>query len=205
MIRETQDGGPRRKLLSIRLLGPPEVRFEEEPPLRFRIKKALALLCYLAAERRRHPRRELAELLWPESEGRRARAALRAVLYKLRKALGEDTSHDEEEGRFLVIERDRLGLEPRGIELDLGAFEAAFSVARFRSSPGGRSAAAVGRRELIGDLEEALGAYRGEFMEGFSLENAPSSSCGLRLSVRGGALFSGSFARGYRGSKRKRG
>ena len=36
-------------------------------------------------------------------------------------------------------------------------------------------------------------------MEGFSLEDAPSSSCGLRLSARGGAGFSGSSARGSLG------
>jgi DNA-binding SARP family transcriptional activator len=51
------------KWLSIRLLGPPEVSFGEQPPLRFGTKKRLALLCYLAAEGGRHPRRELAELL----------------------------------------------------------------------------------------------------------------------------------------------
>ena len=53
------------KQLSIRLLGPPEVSLRGHS-LRFRIKKALALLCYLAAEEgTRHPRRNLAELLWP--------------------------------------------------------------------------------------------------------------------------------------------
>ena len=77
------------KRLGLRLLGPPEASLEGLP-VRFGIKKELALLCYLAAEGGRHPRRELAELLWPESEERRARADLRAVLHKLRKTLGED-------------------------------------------------------------------------------------------------------------------
>jgi DNA-binding SARP family transcriptional activator len=86
-------------------------------------------LCYLAAEGGRHPRRELAKLLWPASEVQRARADLRAVLHKLRKTLGEDTAHDDE-GRFFVIESAQLGLEPGGIDLDLEAFEAAVSLAR---------------------------------------------------------------------------
>src|SRR3954469_6876161 len=73
------------KRLSIRLLGPPEVSLKERPPLRFGTKKRLALLCYLATEGGRHPRRELAELLWPHSEERRARADLRGTLSKLRK------------------------------------------------------------------------------------------------------------------------
>ncbi len=140
--------------------------------LRFEIKKALALLCYLAAKGGRHPRRELAKLLWPESEERRARADLRAVLHKLRKNLKEDGAHDGV-ARFFVIESTRFGLEPWGIDLDLEAFEAAVSLASRETSLGGRSAAAGGRRELIGRLQGDLELYRGEFMEGFSLEEAP--------------------------------
>jgi DNA-binding SARP family transcriptional activator len=159
------------KRLSLRLLGPPEASLEGLP-VRFRIKKELALLYYLAAEGGRHPRRELAELLWPESEERHARADLRAVLHKLRKTLREESAHDGV-ARFFVIERNRLGLEPREIELDLEVFEAAVSLARGETSLGGRSAAAGGPRELIGRLQGDLGLYRGEFMEGFSLEDAP--------------------------------
>ena len=161
---------PEDKRLSLRLLGPPEASLEGLP-VRFRIKKALALLCYLAAEGGRHPRRELAELLWPESEERHARADLRAVLHKLRKTLREESAHDGV-ARFFVIESNRLELEPRGIELDLEVFEAAVSLASSETSLGGRSAAG-GRRELIGRLQGDLELYRGEFMEGFSLENSP--------------------------------
>src|ERR687894_301286 len=121
-----------QKRLSIRLLGPPEVGFGEQPPLRFGVKKRLALLCYLAAEGGRHPRRELAELL------------------------GEESAPDEEgeeEARFFVIDGDLLGIEPKEVELDLEALEAAVSLARAEASlPGGRSTedpAAVGRRDLI--------------------------------------------------------
>jgi DNA-binding SARP family transcriptional activator len=162
-------------MLSIRLLGPPEVSIEGRP-LRFGTKKSLALLCYLAAEGGRHQRRELAELLWPQSDERHARTDLRSALAKLRKTLGEDSTH-EDEIRFVLVDRDLLGLELRGIELDLEALQAAVSLARSEISPGGRSvdvtAAAAGRRDLIGRLQGDLGLYRGEFMEGFSLEDAP--------------------------------
>jgi two-component SAPR family response regulator len=60
------------KMLSIKLLGPPEVSIEGRL-LRFGTKKSLALLCYLAAEGRRCPRSELAKLLWPQSDERHAR------------------------------------------------------------------------------------------------------------------------------------
>jgi DNA-binding SARP family transcriptional activator/tetratricopeptide (TPR) repeat protein len=166
-------------MLSIMLLGPPEVSFEGEGrPLRFWTKKSLALLCYLVAEGGRHPRRELAELLWPQSEERHARTDLRSALAKLRKTLGEDSA--SEGVRFLLIDGDLLGIEPQQIELDLKALQAAVSLARTQTSlPAeggvGTSAAdaAVGRRELISRLQGALGLYRGEFMEGFSLEDAP--------------------------------
>src|SRR3954466_12810921 len=164
------------KRLSIRLLGPPEVSLKERPPLRFGTKKRLALLCYLATEGGRHPRRELAELLWPHSEERRARADLRGTLSKLRKTLEEGGAQDgEEEARFFLIEGDLLGVELKEVELDLEALEAAVSLARTETSPGGRSAedAVVGRRDLIGCLQEALGLYRGEFMQGFSVEDTP--------------------------------
>ena len=144
--------------MSIKLLGPSEASLEEQPPpLRFGTKKALALLCYLAAEGGRHPRRELAELLWPQSDDQHARMDLRSALARLRKTLGEESARGAEEGvRFLLVDGDLLGLEPRRIYLDLKALEAAVSLARTQTSPaGGRSAqdAAVGRRDLIGSLE----------------------------------------------------
>jgi DNA-binding SARP family transcriptional activator len=74
------------KLLRINLLGSPEVSIKDRP-LRFKTKKAFALLCYLATEGGRHSRRGLAELLWPESDEQHARIALRSALARLRKTL----------------------------------------------------------------------------------------------------------------------
>ncbi|HET6658501.1 MAG TPA: BTAD domain-containing putative transcriptional regulator, partial [Rubrobacter sp.] len=160
------------KRLSFRLLGPPEVSLRGRP-LRFGIKKQLALLCYLAAEGGRRPRRELAELLWPGSEERHARGDLRSVLSKLRKTVREESARDGQVGEadFLLIDGDVLGVEPTRVELDTEALEAAVSLARRETSPA-TSSASAGRRELIGRLRGALRLYRGEFMEGFSIEDA---------------------------------
>jgi two-component SAPR family response regulator len=98
-----------QKQLSIRLLGAPEVSIEEGHPLRFGTKKSLALLCYLAAEGGRHPRRELAELLWPMSDERHARTDLRSALAKLRKTLGEVSARDKEVASFFVRQAMRGG------------------------------------------------------------------------------------------------
>ena len=122
------------KRLSLRLLGPPEASLRGRR-LRIRLKKQLALLCYLATEGGMHQRRELAELLWPQSEERRARADLRAVMSKLKKRLGEQTVHDGEEGaRLLVIDGDLLAVEPTEVELDTETLEAAVSLARRETS-----------------------------------------------------------------------
>ncbi len=179
MARETQSGGPGIESLSIKLLGSPEVSLEGRN-LRFGRKKALALLCYLAAEGGKRHRRDLAELLWPTSEERRARTDLRSILTSLRRTLEEDgtSNHGRGEGiRFLALDGDLLGVEERGAELDLRTLHEAVSLARGETSgtsPGGRRADdAVGRRHLIARLEEALGIYRGTFMEGFSLGDAP--------------------------------
>ena len=171
-----QGGGPGVEPLSIRLLGSPEVSFGGQG-LRFGRKKALALLSYLAAEGGTRPRRELAELLWPTSEERRARTDLRSILTNIRKALEGGGHGHGERIRFLAIDGDLLGIEPRRIELDLRILEAALSLARSETSetsPRGRtSQEAIGRRDVIVQLEEALEGYRGDFMEGFSLGDTP--------------------------------
>ena len=134
---------PEEKPLSIRLLGPPEANLRGRR-LRFGTKKALALLCYLAAEGKKYHRGQLAELLWPRSDRRSARTDLRSTLSRLRKALGEDgaCSEGSSEGVGLfAVEGDLLGVGPRGIELDLRTLEAAVSLARSETSepsPGGR-------------------------------------------------------------------
>jgi Bacterial transcriptional activator domain len=174
--REIHGGSPGKARLSVRLLGPPEVSFEGQD-LRFGRKKALALLCYLAAQGGKRSRGELAELFWPQSDKRSARTDLRSTLTRLRKKLGEDRTCGDgrgKEDRLLAVDGDLLGLEPRGVELDLRTLEAAVSLARSETSgtsPGGSPTPES--RDRMGRLEGALGSYRGEFMEGFSLEDAP--------------------------------
>ena len=154
-------------------------------------------MCYLAAEGGSHPRRELAELLWPKSDQRSARTDLRTTLSRLRKTLGKDAlvARDSSEGvGLLVVEGELLGLEPRGVELDLRTLEGAVSLARSETSepsPGGKSVnATVEHRDLLARLEDTLGVYRGEFMEDFSLQDAPEFELWLEAErVRWRALF----------------
>ena len=75
-------------LLRLSVLGPPEV-FHDERRLSFALRKAEALLLYLAVEGGLHSRSKLAALLWPDSEAPIARNALRNVLTLLRSRLAD--------------------------------------------------------------------------------------------------------------------
>jgi DNA-binding SARP family transcriptional activator len=156
--------------LRLRLLGRPVVS-RGERALKFRSRKELALLLYLATEGSPQRREKLAALFWPESRDESSRAALRNALYGLRKTLRESTGADH-----LRVGRDStIGLDfASGVELDLGLLEAAPT-----RPPAGLPVEAPGGEpgdEFWGVLEElrtAAEAYRGEFLEGFSLDDAP--------------------------------
>ena len=154
--------------LELRLLGPPEAR-RDGAPLRLRTKKAFALLTYLAAEGGTHRRAELAALLWPESDEKRARTTLRSALADLRSALG---SGDGTGGEYLLVDRESLGLRAEaGVDLDLTVLRTAHELAR--GSAGIARPDGGERRELVERLREGSEAYLGEFLEGFYLDDAP--------------------------------
>ena len=147
--------------LILRLLGRPEVSCGGQY-LRFRSRKELALLFYLATEGGLHPREKLAALFWPESGEDQSRASLRNALYGLRKTLQGGTGQE-----YLRAERDAavgLGLGS-GVELDLRLLDAV-SVRPLVEAPGGEI------RSILEELRAAAAAYRGEFLEGFSLDDA---------------------------------
>jgi len=139
--------------LDILLLGPPEVRYDGRA-LSFRSAKALALLTYLAVEGDRRPRETLAALFWPESDTSRARANLRNTLNYLRDALPRTADGHT---LHLVIERHALAFD--------AACAHSLDVAEVKK------AAAARRPEL---LQDALALYRGDFLAGFYLGDAPA-------------------------------
>src|SRR5258708_33814345 len=97
-------------LLRLAVLGPPEV-FHDGSRLTFALRKAQALLVYLAVEGGMHPRSKLAAFLWPDSEPRDARTALRNAIGLLRSLLAGSSSVQHS---HLLAEQDRLGLNPQG-------------------------------------------------------------------------------------------
>jgi DNA-binding SARP family transcriptional activator/predicted ATPase len=131
--------------LAITLLGNPEVSLDGAPVRGFVSSKAAALLYYLAATGRSHAREALAGLLWPEVTDAQASKNLRDVLSNLRRLFD---SH-------LAINRQTVALiDGPALQIDSRRFE--------------QAAAAGGTA-----LREAVELYRGDFLEGFSLAEAP--------------------------------
>ncbi len=146
--------------LSLRLFGSPEVRFGERS-LAFRTRKALALLVYLAVEGGQQTREHLSALFWPESDAALGRASLRNTLGYLHTALGEA----DPAARYLAVSRDALGFDPHApYDNDIATLQRATAALRTGDLP---------RDELLAQLSAAAAAYRGDFLAGFSLDDAP--------------------------------
>jgi DNA-binding SARP family transcriptional activator len=135
--------------LKIRLLGSPEVIFDRQP-LAFPTQKALALLIYLVVEGGMHSRDWLMALLWPERSTEKANVTLRTTLSRLRRSL-------KPAGEFLISEGGKVGFDFDEVDdLDLAWL------------------AAAARAEMPPDeLSPILSLDRGEFLEGFTLSDAP--------------------------------
>lgn len=94
----------------LRCLGTPTLYGEDGEAVRFRVKKHLALLAFLAMEPRTHRRDRLAELLWPAASEREGRHSLATGLSVLRARLGR---------AGIEAGRDTVRLVPGTVELDL--------------------------------------------------------------------------------------
>src|SRR2546428_132353 len=156
-------------LLRLSVLGTPEV-FHNGSRLTFPLRKAQALLLYLAVEGGMHPRSKLAAFLWPDSGPEAGRLGLRNALVPLRRLLADsDTSASQPS--HLQSSRDLLGLNPQApLELDLDVVQQAYQQAQLHSTPTSREQHAA----LVTLVQRALALVRGPFLDGFWLgEDAP--------------------------------
>src|SRR2546428_7734452 len=125
--------GHTMSLLCLTVLGPPEV-YHAGRRLSFALRKAQALLLYLAVEGGLHPRGQLAALLWPDSEPRDARRALRNALALLGRLLA-DRDASAPAPSHLLREQDLLGLDPQApLALDLEVGQQAYQQAQRHST-----------------------------------------------------------------------
>src|SRR5712691_6198626 len=123
-------------LLRLAVLGAPEV-FHDGARLTFTLRKAQALLIYLAVEGGMHSRNKLTALLWPDSEPRDARRSLRNALTPLRSVLSDASASSH---THLISEGDLLGLNRQApLELDLDVVQQAYQQAlRLSTAPHSR-------------------------------------------------------------------
>jgi DNA-binding SARP family transcriptional activator len=154
-------------MLQLSLLGPPEVRLGRQT-LTFATRKTLALLAYLAVEGGEQPRERLAALLWPEASPQRSFASLRNTLGHLQGALRQASGRAHT--AYIVVSHNTLALNPgAGLELDLHKVEIAYALTREDRS---RRATPESSASLP-QLQAAVAGYRGDFLAGFSLGDAP--------------------------------
>lgn len=132
-------------MLTINLLGPPEIYLDTPPNLHFRTRKAQALLIYLAVTGRRWSRDALATLFWPETDDTTARKNLRDILPSLRRQLDE----------YLHFDEESIGLDTSGpYKCDVAYFCAVLE----RPLPTVKT----------DRLAAILALYRGEFLEDYA-------------------------------------
>ncbi len=138
------------KLLELTLLGNPEIRLAGQSLARLRSAKAYALLYYLAVTRRTQPRTVLAGLFWGDVDEYYARRNLNRTLSDLTKVIGD----------HLVVERHTLVFaRSQNYRLDVEMLEAA---SMQQPTP-----------QNVAQLLAAAELYRGDFLEGFYVQDAP--------------------------------
>lgn len=115
---------------------------------RFRSRKTLLLLAYLACAPQQHHNREtLGELLWPETDLPLQRNRLRYEVCQLRKALGAES--------LISLNQQDLRLSPHLLS-DVAEFQhRAGQALRLRE-----------RDKRLAALEEAIALYQGPFLPG---------------------------------------
>src|SRR5207248_7199429 len=131
----------------------------------FALRKAQALLLYLAVEGGLHSRSKLAAFLWPDSEPHAARTALRNALTLLRRLLA-DLDPSAPAHSHLLSEHELLGLDPQApLALDLEVVQQAYHQAQRHSTLPSQEQ----RAALVSQVQRALTLVRGPFLEGFWL------------------------------------
>ena len=74
--------------LALHFLGTPQL-FLDNNSVTTKRRKAVALLAYLAVERRQHTRETLSALLWPDYEQSKAFTNLRHTLWEIKQSIGQ--------------------------------------------------------------------------------------------------------------------
>ena len=136
-------------ILELELLGDFRMRSEAGALINISAKKSQAMIAYLGVKPAQLVSRDkMAALLWSSTATEQARQSLRQTLSSLRKELTQ-ISPDR---KILVEEGDFLSLDPDLVHVDVAEFERQLGT-------GGEAG-----------LAKAVSLYRGDFLEGFELD-----------------------------------
>jgi DNA-binding SARP family transcriptional activator len=146
ILRGLQESLP---MLELSLLGDPSATLDGQVLSESLLNKNLGLLYYLAVCDQPQSRVALAVLLWGDLSEAAARGNLRKSLSDLRQRLGD----------HLAIERDHVALVQTHATVDIWEFERLARNGLATSNPA--------------QLQAAADLYRGDFLAGFNVRNAP--------------------------------
>ncbi len=143
--------------LMLSFLGPFQVKLNDRAIVDFKYEKVRLLLIYLVMTAADPQSREkLAVLLWPNQS--EARSNLRKALSTLRQVLGEEVSP------FLLSTRNTIQFNPHSsYSLDVEVFTAHLHACPLHPYP------SESCLDCIAQLQQAIAAYRGSFLEQISL------------------------------------
>lgn len=141
-----------------------QVALDGRPLQRFRSSNNVALLVYLAVERRSHQRSTLAGLLWPDAPEAKARRNLNQILLHLRREVHDQGQH----APFFTITKQTLGWNSES--------DAWVDVVAFREQ-----LAAVHQHDhadlhtcptCTDQLAQTIALYQGEFLNDFTIPDS---------------------------------
>ena len=136
-------------VLQLELLGDFRMRSDSGSLINISAKKSQAMLAYLGVKPSQLVSRDkMAALLWSSTATEQARQSLRQTLSSLRKELAQ-LSKDR---KILVEDGDFLSLDPALVQVDVADFEKSLGTGSEQK------------------LANAVALYRGDFLEGFELD-----------------------------------
>ncbi|MCB8982169.1 MAG: AAA family ATPase [Ardenticatenaceae bacterium] len=157
-------------LIKIKFFGAIHVQVDSQPGA-LAYDKVGALLAFLLIEANQAQRREtLAGLLWPEQSEKEARHSLSQALLKLRQSI-------DPENKVVFADRNTVGWQPKAqVECDTAAF-----IAHIQHCRNHHHAQLEQCKSCMGQLETAVELYRGPFLAGLSVADAPQFEQWLTL------------------------
>lgn len=132
-------------MLSLNVLGYPQVYIDGMLVEKFMSNKVLLLLCYLALNPSAHSREKLAGLFWGDMPERKAKSNLRQALHDISKRVGE----------YLIVTRQTVNFDTsRPYKVDALQLEELSQQA-----------------DVVGDISFNYEMYSGAFLDGFHIDD----------------------------------